>query len=194
MGTAARIWTVLLLGAAACGVVACEHRPQPPRDEIFTTEHQTVGDAFAEFFNRRSEPVQPIDFPHHTHIEKDLTCTDFCHESVTKGPQAGIPGVNTCMICHESIATDKPRIKTITDEYAAKGIEIPWKRVYGFTQSAHVKFNHAPHIRAKVECSTCHGDVAHENTAQRNVEHTMGFCVRCHTEHKAPNDCLTCHY
>ena len=39
-----------------------------------------------------------------------------------------------------------------------RAIEIPWQRVYGFTREAHVRFNHAPHIRASVDCSTCHGD------------------------------------
>ena len=63
------------------------------------------------------------------------------------------------MICHSQIATDRPLIKQVTD-YSEKGIEIPWQRVYGFTREAHVRFNHAPHIRASVDCATCHGDVA----------------------------------
>ena len=57
-----------------------------------------------------------------------------------------------------------------------------------------VKFNHAPHIRANVECATCHGDVAQQTVAQRSVEHTMGFCVNCHNERQASVDCLTCHF
>jgi hypothetical protein len=30
--------------------------------------------------------------------------------------------------------------------------------------------------------------------AQRNVELTMGFCVNCHRETKAPTECLACHF
>ena len=56
-----------------------------------------------------------------------------------------------------------------------------------------MRFNHAPHIRAKVECATCHGDVAKQTVAERIVDHSMGFCVNCHREKKASNDCLTCH-
>jgi hypothetical protein len=26
------------------------------------------------------------------------------------------------------------------------------------------------------------------------VDHTMGFCVNCHNQSGASNDCLTCHY
>ena len=44
------------------------------------------------------------------------------------------------------------------------------------------------------ECSTCHGGVAQQTVAERNVDLTMGFCVKCHQQKNAPNDCLTCHY
>ena len=47
---------------------------------------------------------------------------------------------------------------------------------------------------AKVDCATCHGDVAKGTVATRNVDHTMGFCVDCHRSKQASNDCLTCHY
>ena len=57
-----------------------------------------------------------------------------------------------------------------------KGIDLAWQRVYGFSSVDHVRFNHAPHIRAKVECATCHGNVGEQTVAQRSVDHTMGFC------------------
>ena len=82
-----------------------------------------------------------------------LKCTETCHESVEKGPSAGIPSVKTCMICHDSIATDRPLIQKV-DRLLKRNVDMPWQRVYGFTPEAHVRFNHAPHIRAKVECTT----------------------------------------
>jgi hypothetical protein len=97
------------------------------------------------------------------------------------------------MICHESIATDRPLIQQVTD-YSKRGIEIGWQRVYGYSQSAHVRFNHAPHIRAKVECSTCHGRIDQQTVAERNVDLNMGFCIECHRSKKAPNECITCHF
>jgi len=123
-----------------------------------------------------------------------LKCTETCHESVVKGPSAGLPSVKTCMICHDSIATDRPLIMKITNDYYKKGIDLPWQRVYGFVPEVHVRFNHAPHIRASVDCATCHGPIASQTVAQRNVDHTMGFCVDCHKAKKASNDCLTCHF
>jgi hypothetical protein len=179
--------TLMLALVSACGA-------PPPIDHAttFTPAHRTTGEAFSHFFNTHPTPVQPIAFPHKTHIAKQAVCTD-CHESVEKGPIAGIPSVKTCMICHSQIASDRPLIKEVA-AYSEKGVEIPWKRVYGFPHEAHVRFNHAPHIRASVDCKTCHGDLANQTVAERSVDHNMGFCVNCHREKKAPNDCLTCHY
>lgn len=160
---------------------------------VLTTSHDTFGGAVNDYFGVRPDAKQPIEFPHNTHIEKGLTCTEYCHEAVTKGPQAGLPSVNTCLICHAAIATDKPRIQQIT-QMQEKGLDLNWQRVYGYSPLAHVRFNHAPHIRANVECATCHGDIAHQTVAQRNVDLNMGYCVNCHREKNAPNDCLTCHY
>lgn len=193
-----------LAWAASVSCRLLDDRPQPvpaaaytaeaqAHSPTFSTDRPSFGAAVNDFFWVKSKPVQPIEFPHNIHIEKGLTCLEYCHESVTKGPQAGLPSVNTCLICHAAIATDKPRIQQIT-AMQEKGIDLAWQRVYGYTQAAHVKFNHAPHIRANVECSTCHGDIAHQTVAQRNVTLDMGDCVTCHREKQAPNDCLTCHY
>ena len=160
---------------------------------VFTTARPSFGAALNNFMDRRPTPVQPIEFPHNIHVGKQIACTEYCHEAVTSGPVAGLPSVKTCMICHESIATDRPLIKTVAD-YASRGIDLSWQRVYGYAGEAHVRFNHAPHIRAKVECSTCHGDIAQQTVAQRNVEMNMGFCVDCHKRRQAPNECLTCHF
>ena len=179
---------VSLLAAVACG----SSPPAQVSSSVFTPAHRTTADAARDFFAIRPAAVQPIPFPHKTHIAKKAVCAD-CHESADKGPIAGIPSVKTCMICHSQIATDKPLIKQVTG-YADKWVEIPWQRVYGFTREAHVRFNHAPHIRANVDCKTCHGDLAGMTVAERAVDHNMGFCVNCHKSKQASNDCLTCHY
>jgi len=189
----ARCW-LLFLGIAV-GLSACTAADAPSSD-VFTPAHATMSSAVRDFFVIRVRPAseQPIEFPHKTHVEKAmLKCTEYCHEPVTKGPRAGLPSVKTCMICHDAIATDRPLIQKVAD-YNKRGVDIPWQRVYGFTQEAHVRFDHAPHIRAQVDCTNCHGDVAKQTVAQRNVNQTMGFCVDCHRTRQASNDCLTCHF
>jgi hypothetical protein len=183
---------VLLAGATA----ACRLGDQGaavPSATVYTPAHSTTGSAVNDFFNIRPSATQPLEFPHKTHVAKKIACTEYCHESVDKGPIAGIPSVKTCMICHESIATDRELIKRVAD-YSKRGVELGWQRVYGYSQEAHVRFNHAPHIRAKVDCSTCHGRIDQQTVAQRNVDLNMGFCVDCHRAKKAPNECITCHF
>jgi hypothetical protein len=186
----ARLTCAVLFGVAVIGA-ACGRQASIP-SSVYTPAHRTFGSAVRDFFNVRPPASQPIPFPHKTHIAKEAMCTD-CHETVERGPIAGILSVKGCMICHSQIATDRPLIKEVAS-YAEKGIEIPWQRVYGFTQHAHIRFNHAPHSRAKVDCQTCHGNVANMTVAERAVDHTMGFCVSCHRQKNAPNDCLTCHF
>lgn len=161
---------------------------------VFTTARPTLAAALDDFIGRHpNKPEQPVEFPHVVHVRKKIGCTEYCHEAVTSGPVAGLPSVRTCMICHNAIAVDRPRIKQIT-AMRDRGEDFVWQRVFNYTPQAHVKFNHAPHIRAKVGCSTCHGPIGEGTVAQRNVDLNMGFCVNCHNERKASVDCLTCHF
>jgi hypothetical protein len=191
--------------AAYAGSVGCrvfDPRPEPATTAapalpgqptgVFTSERPTYAAVVNDFFGRRPIGEQPIEFPHDVHLKNNVAC-EMCHEGVATGPVAGLPSVRTCMICHEAIATDRPRIQQIT-ALRDKGLDLQWSRVYGYVGEAHVRFNHAPHIRRKVECATCHGDLSQQTVAQRNVDLDMGFCVNCHNENKAPVDCLTCHF
>ena len=197
------VWLAAAAGGIGCGVIG--DAPAAPgagtattpllpgqSTSVFTTARPTFAAALNDFLYRTPDPVQPIEFPHDTHIKNEIAC-DVCHDGVNTGPQANIPGLRTCMICHAAIATDRPRIQQIT-KMQAEGRDLAWQRVYGWPAAAHVRFNHAPHIRGKVECATCHGNLAEQTVAQRSVDHSMGFCVNCHNERKAPVDCLTCHY
>ncbi len=168
-------------------------REGPAQDTgVYTPAHPTVFDAVKEFFNSRPAAVQPIAFTHKVHLANGLQCVN-CHVGVDEGPDARIPSVNFCMTCHQVIAKDKPEIKKVA-AYRARGEDIPWQRVYGFEPSAHVKFNHAPHIRAGVQCAACHGDMTTQTVAEQKVNLTMGYCIECHQQKKASVDCVTCHF
>lgn len=135
---------------------------------------------------------QPVAYSHKQHIALGLQCLD-CHSSADTAAAATIPTVHKCMLCHAKIATARPEIKKLA-AFAGTKREIPWRRVYGFPPEALVKFQHAPHFRAKIECGTCHGDMTQALTADRLVKHTMGTCLSCHRQNKASEDCAACHY
>lgn len=162
-------------------------------EPVATPARSSFGQAAREFFGSRPTDVaQPFPFSHQIHLSKGATCTD-CHTGVETGPRAGLPSVNTCLICHSQIATEKPLIQQIT-AMQAKGVDFNWNRVYNYFPESHVRFDHSPHIRAKVECSTCHGQQIEQTVARRAVDMNMAFCVNCHKAKQASNDCLTCHY
>ncbi len=135
---------------------------------------------------------QPIAFPHNTHMKLGVSCLD-CHTGADIRDAAGIPSVRKCMFCHAKLAKEKPEVQKVT-AYSNKKIEIPWVRVYSFSPDADVKFRHAPHYKAGITCSTCHGDMARVTVAHRTVTQNMGTCLSCHRQKHAPEDCAACHY
>lgn len=196
----------LVLALTLAGGVGCRlfESNVPPRlagpllpgqtADVFTTARPTLAAAVNDFFGRHPVVVeQPFEFPHNIHAGQSIPCAEYCHESVSQGPAAGLPSVRTCMSCHRTVATNRPRIIRITRMFE-EGRDFAWNRVFGYPATSHVRFDHAPHIRAEVECSTCHGNIGGQRVAQRNVEMTMGFCVNCHQQRSAPLDCLTCHF
>ena len=201
--------TLLLLAVISAITFGCGQRPNVPgiaagaadpytsrrwSSPTFTTAHKTYTEAAKHFFDVKPKPVQPIEFPHSVHtIDIGVGCDD-CHRGVAQGAVAGIPSIDICMTCHSDIgdAAD-PRIQSLR-AHAMRGEDVAWQRVYGFVEESHVRFNHAPHVRAEVDCATCHGDLTQMTVAERVVDHTMGFCINCHKEKKASNDCLVCHF
>jgi hypothetical protein len=185
-------WVLVKVGLPYRGIHAAEQSPFVTSG-VFTPAHRDAYDAVKDFLDiHPRHPVQPIAYTHKVHLAKGLPCT-FCHVGVDQGPEARIPGVNVCMSCHQTIATDRPEIKKIA-AYKARGEEIPWVRVYNYSESAHVRFNHAPHVRAGVDCAACHSNLTEQTTAERKVDLNMGFCLNCHQQKKVSVDCETCHY
>lgn len=189
----AAIVVVLVLIASAALLIGQVSIPTNQGSEVFTPAHSSIGEAARHFFGIRPEPEQPLQFVHKVHVEDvQLLCVD-CHITVERGPRASIPDIRTCWGCHQDTSVDHPEIAKIR-MYYDKGQDIPWQRVYGWYEESHVRFNHAPHVQTGIECATCHGNVGQMTVAERAVEHTMSFCVRCHEERQASTDCLTCHY
>jgi hypothetical protein len=143
------------------------------------------------FLNASAAPAQPINFPHITHVQAvGLDCT-FCHRTVSTGVSAGLPAVEQCMFCHQVVGHNIPEVQKVLAA-AQNGAPIVWTRVTSVPD--HVRFTHAPHVRAGVPCERCHGDVG-AMTAVRQVHPLkMGDCVACHRQNSAPADCWVCHY
>jgi len=139
-------------------------------------------------------PSQPIAFNHQTHAENDIACVR-CHQGVETQAEAGLPALSSCAVCHRRRAIpDHPEVLKFM-ELLEKREPLLWRKVNVMPESAMMHFKHNPHIRAGVECSTCHGDVAQMAIARRVIDTAdMGWCLSCHEESGASTDCLTCHH
>lgn len=146
---------------------------------------------------------QPIEFPHYIHTKVNQINCMYCHTYARRSKVAGIPPVSKCMGCHLIIATDKPRIKKLT-EYWEKKEAPPWKKVHDVPDFVH--FTHEKHLKRFIfdnpgmpvektfeVCAFCHGQVKNEVVAIKQKPLNMGFCVRCHEANNGPSDCWKCH-
>jgi len=138
----------------------------------------------------KSSTLQPIIFSHKLHAGSNGIPCLYCHRYTDKSPVAGIPSVADCRACHRYISPEAPQIKKLMG-YWDKREPIPWVRVNSLPD--HVYFPHMMHIRASIDCSTCHGDVAAMERISRTASLKMGWCLGCHRQHKASIDCWTCH-
>lgn len=136
-------------------------------------------------------PQQPIEFSHATHAgEFGIDC-EYCHASARRSQVAGLPAVSTCAGCHKVVLPEAGEVQKI-QAFLERQEPIPWLQVYDLPE--YVRFTHAPHVRAGVECASCHGDVASMQRVHRVRDLTMGWCLDCHRRQAAPDDCLFCHY
>ncbi|ABB32038.1 hypothetical protein GeomeDRAFT_0657 [Geobacter metallireducens RCH3] len=139
---------------------------------------------------RDHSPVQPIAFSHKLHAgDNGIHCL-FCHSYAAKSPAAGIPSMEECRACHLFISPNTPEIKKLM-KYWEKREPIPWVKVYSLPDF--VYFPHMMHVRAKLSCAACHGEVAAMERITRTASLKMGWCLNCHHQHKASIDCWTCH-
>ena len=132
---------------------------------------------------------QPLPYSHKTHLALGLKC-NACHKNPDPGEVMGFPPEAFCMSCHRSIKADSQHIRRLAAAAKEKK-PIQWVRVYQIP--SFVYFGHRVHLDAGAKCETCHGPVRERDVITKEVSLNMRFCMGCHTETKARNDCNACH-
>lgn len=148
-------------------------------------------------------PVQPIPFSHALHAGQYKIDCMYCHTGTDKSRMAGVPSVELCMGCHAQFGGDLEGVQTLKKLWDEQQ-PIPWVRIHRVPD--HVKFRHNRHVQAGVACQRCHGPVETMDKVyltpdtiwwpwllpSKKLE--MGWCIDCHRQNQASQDCLTCHY
>ena len=148
-------------------------------------------------------PKQPIPFNHKLHAGQfQINCL-YCHSGTDRSAAAGVPSVESCMGCHSQFGQDLEGIQ-ILKQYWDDKEPVPWEQIHRVPE--HVQFKHNRHVAAEVPCQRCHGPVEQMDKVHvtsdtirwpwllpsKKLE--MGWCINCHRENQASQDCLTCHY
>jgi hypothetical protein len=145
-------------------------------------------------------PDQPIAFFHSVHAGQNQIPCMYCHYSADRSVDAGLPAVRVCVGCHVPGSAVAPPAQA-TLAFPARGrpeegdttwnVEatklvgfwknqesIPWVRIHRLPE--HVRFPHNMHVRAGLQCQTCHGPVQEMEKVYRFSSLQMGWCVDCH--------------
>lgn len=120
---------------------------------------------------------QPVQFSHKHHVTDDGIDCRYCHSSVDKSNNAGMPSTEVCMTCHSQIWKESPLIQPIQESYKS-GKPIEWARVHDLPDFAY--FNHSIHVRKGVSCVSCHGRVDEMPITWKEKDLSMAWCLDCH--------------
>jgi hypothetical protein len=145
---------------------------------------------YSRYYERRIGPEQPIPFSHRVHAgDKQIGCL-VCHYTAPVSDRAGIPPLETCLLCHRREAIHFQPIENLRNHYFSNR-PVEWVRVHWVPEF--VYFTHRVHLARGIDCSQCHGDVKAMDRIVRARKFEMGFCIGCHRKNSATHDCFTCH-
>ena len=140
--------------------------------------------------SEHAPPVQPLPYSHKKHLSLGFDCMD-CHTNPGPGKLMTFPETGKCMLCHDTVAKNKPPIQKLA-EFAKTKRAVPWVRVY--TVLPGVAWSHRTHLEAGAKCETCHGKVREmEAMSEVTSVTTMYSCLHCHEMNQAKTACDTCH-
>ena len=122
---------------------------------------------------------QTVPFSHEHHVGRLGIDCRYCHTSVERGPNAGIPPTQTCMNCHSQMWVGSDMLKPVRDSYRT-GQSLRWQRVYNLP--GFVYFDHSIHVHNGVGCSSCHGRIDEMPLTFQSPSLLMEWCLACHRE------------
>lgn len=151
-------------------------------------------------------PLQPIQFSHKHHSGLYEIDCQYCHSGTDRSRAAGVPSVELCMGCHAQFPAaydELEGIRTLKEHWESQE-PIEWVQLHRLPE--YVKFQHRAHVRAGFDCQQCHGNVQEMDKLAvtkdtiwwpwglPSAKLEMGWCIDCHRQNGATQDCLACHY
>jgi hypothetical protein len=120
---------------------------------------------------------QPIPFRHDLHSGSLGIDCRYCHSTVERAADAGMPSAQTCMSCHSQVWVGASVLEPVRSSFIL-GQPITWASVHRLPDFAY--FHHAVHVTKGVACETCHGRVDRMPKTVKTQTMSMGWCLDCH--------------
>lgn len=122
---------------------------------------------------------QPVPFRHDLHSGQLSIDCRYCHSTVERAADAGMPSAQTCMSCHSQVWVGASVLEPVRSSFTL-GQPIQWTSVHRLPDYAY--FHHAAHVTKGVACETCHGRVDQMPKTVKTQTLSMGWCLDCHRD------------
>lgn len=122
---------------------------------------------------------QPIPFQHSLHSGTLKIDCRFCHATVERAADAGMPSAGTCLTCHSQVWRGASLLDPLRAS-AELGVPIRWTSVNRLP--AYSYFHHGAHVAKGVACESCHGRVDLMAKTAKAETLSMGWCLDCHRD------------
>lgn len=122
---------------------------------------------------------QPVPFRHDLHSGSLKIDCRYCHSTVERAADAGMPSAQTCMSCHSQVWLGASVLEPVRTSFTL-GQPIEWASVHRLPDYTY--FHHAAHVTKGVACETCHGRVDQMPKTVKTQTLSMGWCLDCHRD------------
>ena len=115
------------------------------------------------------EPIQPIHFSHKIHAGDNQIDCKYCHSGARTSAVAGVPSLNVCMGCHNTISEyegEEDLANGYTKEFYTKEI----KKLYEAVGWDEQKFRYTGTAKPV------------QWVVHQHAPLTMGWCIECHRQ------------
>ncbi len=128
-----------------------------------------------------------LKFSHKLHVIDNQFECNTCHTTVDSSKSGSdnlLPNMDICATCHD-VSDDQ------TCNLCHSDLENP--RIVPRIEKYNQKFPHNKHLKAGLECQSCHAAVAKQETVLPVLLPTMPECIDCHESRAVVTTCITCH-
>lgn len=144
-----------------------------------------------------SDATRGFKFSHKLHKENGLDDCTVCHDPTAAEPNALTqPAHELCATCHDVPTTENNNPPTDPAE-RAKCSFCHLREDFTVTRwkpslSTELKWQHAPHLNAQLDCVKCHTGTSE---AKMRPALSMASCIECHKQQPKPGmaECTECH-